>query len=231
MGNARQQPRLSSVRSVALRAEHFYDHSGRVFPWRRPTATRYHQVVTEVLLQQTRADTVASFFPIFLEHFPNWSALAKATEEEIGQVILPLGLWRRRARSLQRLAREVSQRGGRFPAERTRVEAMPAIGQYVANAVELFCHRRPRPLLDGGMARILERYFGPRDLADIRHDPYLQPATPCPADLVRRPRSAKVKLGATRYRSPALHATIPPTVTRVPFGRVANPTLLNRVSR
>ena len=48
------------------------------------------------------------------------------------------------------------------------------MGQYVARAILLFCHGQPEPLLDTNMARVLERYFGPRQLADIRHDPYLQ---------------------------------------------------------
>ena len=48
------------------------------------------------------------------------------------------------------------------------------MGQYVANAILFFCHNIPQPLLDVNMARILERYYGPRKLSDIRFDPYLQ---------------------------------------------------------
>ena len=48
------------------------------------------------------------------------------------------------------------------------------VGQYIASAVLLFCHDQPEPLLDVNMARVLERYFGPREFADIRYDPYLQ---------------------------------------------------------
>ena len=43
-----------------------------------------------------------------------------------------------------------------------------------SNAIELFCHGKPQPLLDTNMARVLERFFGPRKLVDIRYDPYLQ---------------------------------------------------------
>ena len=45
---------------------------------------------------------------------------------------------------------------------------------YIANSIMLLCHNRPQPLLDTNMARVLERYFGPRTLSDIRYDPYLQ---------------------------------------------------------
>ncbi len=168
------QPRFSSVRSVALRSEKYLEEAGRTFRWRHPDASRFEQVVSEVLLQQTRAETVGSFFPVFLQRFPDWNALAETSEDEIGEVIRPLGIWRRRAKSLRNLAKAITARGGEFPQTRVELEALPAVGQYVANAVELFCHGKPRPLLDAGMARVLERYFGPRDLADIRYDTYLQ---------------------------------------------------------
>src|SRR5206468_11409463 len=83
-------------------------------------------------------------------------------------------LWRRRAASIAKLSRAVVSRKGRFPATREELETMPAVGQYVASAVLLFCHGKAEPLIDTNMARVLERYFGPRKLADIRYDPYLQ---------------------------------------------------------
>ena len=62
----------------------------------------------------------------------------------------------------------------RFPKTRGSIESLPGVGQYIANAIFLLCHGEPQPLLDGSMARVLERVFGPRKLADIRYDPYLQ---------------------------------------------------------
>ncbi len=54
------------------------------------------------------------------------------------------------------------------------VQWLPGIGQYIASAVLLMLHDKAEPLLDSNMSRVLERYFGPRHLADIRYDPYLQ---------------------------------------------------------
>jgi A/G-specific adenine glycosylase len=68
----------------------------------------------------------------------------------------------------------MARRNGRFPTKREEIESLPGIGQYIANAIEVFCSNKRRPLLDVNMARVLERYFGPRKLADIRYDPYLQ---------------------------------------------------------
>ena len=65
-------------------------------------------------------------------------------------------------------------RNGRFPKSREEIQKLPGVGQYIANSIELLCHGKAKPLLDVNMARVLERFFGPRKLADIRYDPYLQ---------------------------------------------------------
>jgi len=131
-------------------------------------------IVAEILLQRTKAETVANFFPGFIRQFPSWKALSSAKISSLKQFLKPIGLWRRRAEAIKNLSLEMAKRNGRFPKSRERIEALPGVGQYIANAIELFCHEQPRPLLDVNMARVLERFFGPRKLADIRYDPYLQ---------------------------------------------------------
>lgn len=168
---ARHEWRVKAFRRSLLG---WFRREGRKFPWRRPSASRYATVVSEILLQRTHAQTVALFFPPFLCRFPGWTRLATATEDELRAFLEPIGLWRRRAASLRALAREMQLRRGRFPETREAVEALPGIGQYVASAVMIFCHGRREPLLDANMARVLERCFGRRRLADIRYDPWLQ---------------------------------------------------------
>ena len=147
---------------------------GRDFPWRRARASRYHQVVSEILLQRTRANVVAAFWPEFIRRFPSWKAIASRPVRELHRALSPIGLANQRAPRLHSLAMLLGRTNGRFPRERVQVEGLPAVGQYVANAVSLFCHGKPAPLLDATMARVLERFFGERKLADIRYDPYLQ---------------------------------------------------------
>ena len=167
---------------VARRRIHFfqvqllrwYGPNSRKFLWRRRRATRYHRIIAEVLLQRTRRETVATFLPHFLDKYPTWTKIANAPEPSLRLLLQPLGLWRRRAKSLRKLAREMVLRDGKFPKTREEIELLPGVGQYIANAVMLFCHHTPEPLLDVNMARVLERYFGPRKLADIRYDPHLQ---------------------------------------------------------
>lgn len=147
---------------------------GRGFPWRRRCATNYERVVSEVLLQRTTAEVVARMFPSFARRYPSWAALSKASILDLEALLRPIGLWKRRARVLSALSYEVRARRGRFPDDRAELEKLPGVGQYVANAVLMFCHGQPQPLLDSGMARVLERNFGDRKLADIRYDPYLK---------------------------------------------------------
>ena len=159
-----------------FRAEMFewYRNHGRRFPWRKPSASNYDKIIAEVLLQRTRAETVAQFFPTFVARYPWWSQLAKANEDELIELIRPVGLWRRRSTTLINLAAQMTKRNGIFPKDLKEIEALPGVGQYIANSIMLLCHHCPRPLLDTNMARVLERYFGPRKLSDIRYDPYLQ---------------------------------------------------------
>ncbi len=97
-----------------------------------------------------------------------------ASEKELQNYLKPIGLWKRRAASMISLGKELSMREGKFPRNRLEIEALPGVGQYIANAILIFCHGDSQPLLDTNMARVLERFFGPRKLADIRYDPYLQ---------------------------------------------------------
>jgi A/G-specific adenine glycosylase len=174
----RNDPRMIPTRarcsSVAGRLEQWFQRNGRSFAWRNRSASRYTRVVTEVLVQRTRAEAVDGMLRGFLRRFPGWTALDRARTSTLERVLKPIGLYRRRARSLKGLAKYAAAIRGRFPADRDQLEQVTAVGQYVASAILLFCHGQPEPLLDTNMARVLERYFGPRKLADIRHDPYLQ---------------------------------------------------------
>jgi A/G-specific adenine glycosylase len=137
---------------------------------------------------------------------------------ELGRVLRPIGLWRRRAVALKALAAEMVQRRGSFPVVRGEIQALPAAGQYVASAVLLFAYSRPEPLLDNNMARVLERVFEPRRLADIRYDPWLQALARA---LVRSKRSAEVNWAVLDIA--ALHCRpAKPACTDCPLQRKCN---------
>ena len=161
------------AKGIARRLETWFELEGRSFPWRNKSATNFHKIVCEVLLQRTRAETVSSVYHDFFRAFPSWKKIANSSTAKIEKHLKPLGLWKRRAKSLQALANVLQKNRGRFPGNREEIDKLPAVGQYVGNSIELFVYGRPLPLLDVNMSRVIERYFRPRKLADIRHDPRL----------------------------------------------------------
>lgn len=152
----------------------WYNEHGRHFPWRNKRLTHYQLVIAETLLQRTKAETVSKFYKQFIKDFPNWDALANADTAAIEKYLIPIGLYRQRSKRLKSLAIEMVKRKGKLPRDRADLESIPFMGQYIANAVELVIFNEPSPLVDVNMARVLERYFGERKMADIRYDPYLQ---------------------------------------------------------
>jgi len=152
----------------------WYKINGRKFPWRNKGLTHYQLVIAETLLQRTKAETVSKFYKQFIKDFPNWIALANADTLVIEEYLKPIGLYRQRSKRLKGLALEIVKRKGKLPKDRAELESIPFIGQYTANAVELVVFNQPSPLIDVNMARVVERYFGKRKMADIRYDPYLQ---------------------------------------------------------
>ncbi len=161
----------------------WFKDNRRDFPWREPGTGTYERICVEVLLQRTRAQTVANIYAEFFGRFPDWEEIAQTDELELGEFLKPLGLWRRRGSGLKKLACYAAERHGVFPDTEMDLADVPAVGQYVANAILLFQHGQRKPLLDVNMARLLERCVRPRRLADIRHDPWLQAAS---SWLVRR---------------------------------------------
>ncbi|WP_226381345.1 HhH-GPD family protein [Falsiroseomonas ponticola] len=168
------RPTIGKARWCRRRLLAWYAQHGRQFPWRSPDAGVYRQVVVEVLLQRTQASAVGRMFDAFFEDFGSWEDIISAPDELLESVLRPIGLWRRRAIALKALASAMIARKGHFPESRGELESLPAVGQYVASAVLLFAKRRPEPLLDSSMARVLDRVFEPRRLVDLRYDPRLQ---------------------------------------------------------
>lgn len=114
------------------------------------------------MLQQTRAETVASIYQPFMEGFPNLPSLAEASVEEIGRAIAPLGLNYRAAR-LKELAQLITEEpvyGGRIPDGEAGLLTLPGVGRYTANALLTGAFKQRAAVLDTNVARILERFFG-----------------------------------------------------------------------
>jgi A/G-specific adenine glycosylase len=152
----------------------WFEINRRVFPWRKVGLSNYQIIISEILLQRTKAETVSKFYEKFIADYPDWQSLFSANLKGIEEYLRPVGLHMQRASRLHKLAEYMVKNGEVLPERRIDLEKIPFMGQYIANAVELQIFNKRMPLLDVNMARVLERFFGPRKLADIRYDSYLQ---------------------------------------------------------
>ncbi len=129
------------------------------FPWRCNNHEEWKLLVTEILLQRTRAGAVAELFEQFFERFPAPAALAKASVRDIKDAIYPLGL-RHRAERLKKLGQRIVDLDGEVPKTREGLRQLPGVGPYVAGAF-LALHRNERcAFADSNIVRLLGRYLG-----------------------------------------------------------------------
>lgn len=143
---------------------HFRAHE-RDLPWRR-ARDPYATWVSEIMLQQTRIDTVIPYYERWLARFPTVEALASAPLDDVLAAWAGLGYYSR-ARNLHRGAKEVVARyGGKLPASEKMLQALPGIGRYTAGAIASVAFGRPAAVVDGNVARVLARLFEITD--DIR---------------------------------------------------------------
>ena len=146
----------------------WYGRHRRDLPWRR-TDDPYHILVSEIMLQQTQVDRVIPKYHEFLRRYPSFERLARARPAEVRRTWYPLG-YNVRPVNLLGIARETMARyGGRLPDDADALMGMRGIGRYTAGAILSFAYRRPAPIVDTNVRRVLGRVFlGPRRLARVR---------------------------------------------------------------
>jgi A/G-specific adenine glycosylase len=140
----------------------WYRRTRRDLPWRR-TSDPYRIWVSEIMLQQTRAQAVIPYYERFLRRFPNVEVLAAAAEDEVLSLWSGLGYYSR-ARNLRRAAQAVAEAGG-FPRDYDSIRALPGIGDYTAAAVASIAFGLPHAVVDGNVLRVVARVGN--DAADI----------------------------------------------------------------
>lgn len=177
----------------------WYGRSARDLPWRR-TRDPYRIWLSEIMLQQTRVETVKPYYHRFLERFPTVEALAAAPEDEVLGAWSGLGYYAR-ARSLHRAARTVVERwGGELPADGDALRELPGFGPYTAAAVGSIAFGLPMAAVDGNIARVLSRWLclegDPREparMAELRR----RAAELLPTERAGDWNQALMELGAT----------------------------------
>jgi len=140
----------------------WYRTNRRDLPW-RGTKDPYRTWVAEIMLQQTRVDTVIPYYERFLKRFPDVRALARAREDDVLKAWENLGYYSR-ARHLSEAARIVVERfGGSIPSTMEGLRALPGVGAYTAGAILSIAYGRPIAAVDGNVIRVIARLFGIED--------------------------------------------------------------------
>jgi A/G-specific adenine glycosylase len=145
-----------SIESFQNDLLYWFERNLRDLPWRRDRDP-YKIWVSEIMLQQTRVDTVIPYFERFMERFPTILDLANAGEDEVVKLWEGLGYYSR-ARNLHSGVREVqASYGGKVPDTLEEISTIKGVGPYTAGAVLSIAYGKPEPAVDGNVMRVLSR--------------------------------------------------------------------------
>ena len=153
--NMWEEEKIASFREKLLA---WYDANKRDLPWRR-TQDPYKIWISEIMLQQTRVDTVIPYYERFLDWFPTVADLAQAPEEKLLKAWEGLGYYSR-VRNMQKAAQQIMEdHGGVFPSSYEKISKLKGIGPYTAGAIASIAFGLPEPAVDGNVMRVLARLF------------------------------------------------------------------------
>ncbi|WP_035712590.1 A/G-specific adenine glycosylase [Salibacterium aidingense] len=150
------------IREFQRQLIEWYNHNKRELPWRK-NQDPYRVWVSEIMLQQTKVDTVIPYYNQFMEWFPDPETLAYAEEEKVMKAWEGLGYYSR-VRNLQTAVKEVVEEyGGEVPREREHFSSLKGVGPYTAGAVLSIAYEKPEPAVDGNVMRVFSRIFNISD--------------------------------------------------------------------
>lgn len=145
----------------------WYRLNRRRMPWRgddTPVPVSPYSVwVSEVMLQQTRVDTVINYWNKWMEKFPTVTDLAHATPDEVNQLWAGLGYYRRAQNLLKGAKYVVDKYQGVMPGTAEELLTIPGIGPYTAGAISSIAFKQREPVVDGNVLRVFSRLFALRD--------------------------------------------------------------------
>lgn len=162
---------IKFFRTILLK---WYATNKRDFPWRKDGITNYELIFSEILLQRTKAETVAKYYDSFFNRFPDWDKLILATDIELEKILKPLGLHTQRVGRIRKIIEEYKLKNGILPQTKSELLESSFASLYISNAYELFILKNKAALLDVNMSRVLSRFFFPKEYKDVRNDKIIQ---------------------------------------------------------
>ncbi|WP_414838504.1 A/G-specific adenine glycosylase [Carnobacterium sp. TMP28] len=136
----------------------WYDIEKRTLPW-RISNDPYRIWVSEIMLQQTRVDTVIPYYLNFMEQFPTIKDLSQAHEDKLLKAWEGLGYYSR-VRNMQKAAKQImTDYEGEMPRDPKEIIKLSGIGPYTAGAIASMAFDLPEPAVDGNVMRVVSRLF------------------------------------------------------------------------
>ncbi len=155
----------TELKSIVIPLLNWYHQNARILPWRE-NHDPYRVWISEIMLQQTRVDTVIPYYERFLKALPDIESLANVPEDELLKLWEGLGYYSR-ARNLKRAAQKMmTDFGGKFPDRPEQVKTLPGIGPYTTGAICSIAFEQPTPAVDGNVLRVISRITASRDNID-----------------------------------------------------------------
>jgi A/G-specific adenine glycosylase len=143
----------------------WYNENKRILPW-RDHPDPYAVWVSEIMLQQTRVESVIPYFEKWVKQFPTIKKLAKADEHDVLNAWEGLGYYSR-ARNLHKAAKIVTEKfNGELPKNLDDLQSLPGIGKYTVGAIASMAFKMDEATLDGNLRRVFSRLFDVTEFAD-----------------------------------------------------------------
>ncbi len=148
--------RNERIRRVGTLLPDWFRANARPLPWRKDRDP-YHVWLSEIMLQQTRAEAVTAYYERFLAALPTVDSLALVEDDKLMKLWEGLGYYSR-ARNLKKAAGLiVNDLGGVFPSTYEEIKKLPGVGPYTAGAIASICFDLPCPAVDGNVLRVFTR--------------------------------------------------------------------------
>jgi len=130
----------------------------RQLPWKEEKDP-YRIWLSEIILQQTRAEQGRPYYERFIATYPTLKDLAAAPDDDVFRLWQGLGYYNRCRNMLETARYLVAENAGKFPESFEELLALKGIGSYTAAAIASFAFGRPHAVVDGNVIRVLARVF------------------------------------------------------------------------
>ncbi len=143
-------------KSISEQVLDWYDKNKRDLPWRN-TKNPYYIWISEIMLQQTRVETVKGYYYRFIEALPTVEDLANASEDKLLKLWQGLGYYSR-VKNMQKAAIQcVNEFQGSIPTTYDELLTLSGIGPYSAGAIASIAFNRQVAAIDGNLMRVYSR--------------------------------------------------------------------------